>query len=403
MADDNVPTLAETVNAAIAEVTTAPIVENADGDSTATDESTADSGAGDPAGTGSTDAGSGVDTGGTEDADLADGDRAADASAETEETDEVDENDPEAVKAAEAAGRTRDPKTGKFAKAEKKVETAEEKAARETAAKAKPAVKAPDALNDPIPKDVKKQTADRIRTLIDTAKKSDEKATAVEADRNVLLDRIITSTASPEQYQQTLEIIRQMNSNDPAEQRKALDAIQATATELATRLGVVLPGVDALAKYPDLKQKVELGQLSRHDAEEIAGARSREAHTTQTREQQQTAQREQAAFNTAKTTAKAGLTALGETLRTADPNYEAKAGILVEALKPVFAKLHPSEWVGAFQAAYNKMPTPVAASRPAPRIVPQNQPLRARQATGGKATEPKSMLDAVNSALASMG
>lgn len=406
MTDEATPTLAETINSAIAEVTPSANTENNNGDSTTTDESTVDSGTDAVATGGDGAAGDSVDAGTAEGGDLADDTRTDGADAEDDkagDTDEVDENDPEAVKAAEAAGRTRDPKTGKFTKTAKKPETDEAKAAAaKTAADAKK--KPADALNDPIPKDVKKQTAERIQTLIKVAKDSEAKVTEVTGERNLLLDRIMSSGTSPEQYQGTLEILRQMNSNDPVEQRKALDALQATATELAQRLGVVLPGVDVLAKHADLKQQVELGQISRHVAEELAAARNREAHATTAREQTQAQQREQTALNTAKTAARGELDALETTLRTADPNYEAKKAILTKTLQASFAELHPSKWAKAFQAAYNALPASAVAPRPAPRAVaPTNQPLRARQVSGGKAPEPKSMLEAINASLSSIG
>lgn len=407
MADESKPTLAETINSAIAEVTPAATTENTNGDSTTTDEATVDTSADGMAATDDGDAGGSVDTVATEGSDVA-GDTQSDVDGDEDGAeDEVDENDPEAVKAAEAAGRTRDPKTGKFTKTEKKVETAEEKAAAvKIAADAakKKSVKEPDAINDPIPKDIKKQTAERIQTLIKTAKESEVKVETVTGERNLLLDRIIASTASPEQYQQTLDIVRQMNSNDPVEQKKALDAIQATAAELANRLGVVLPGVDVLAKHTDLIEKVQAGQISRKDAEELAAARNARTFDTQARTAQANATRDQQAHVAAVATAKADLTALGETLSASDPNYTRKTALLVGPLKETFADLHPSKWAAAFKRAYNALPAGAGAPQQKPKtVVPTNQPLRARQATGGKAPEAKSMLDAVNGALANMG
>lgn len=405
MPDPNAPTLAEAVDAAIAEVTPAATIENDDGDLAADTSSANDSGAGDAAGAGGDGAAGGVDTGGTEGDDGAGttGDDPAGGEGEVDDGfGDVDENDPAAVKAAEDAGRTRDPKTGKFTKAV--AETPEQKAAKEAAAaKTKPAAKAADPVNDPIPKELNRKTQERIRTLVDTVKKADEKVAKAVDDRDYLLNRIQLSTATPEQYNQTLEIVRQMNSNDPAEQKKALEQIQATAAELAKRLGVVLPGVDVLSQHPELKAEVEAGHISRARAEEMAAMRNAQTYAAQTREQQAAVGREETARVAAVSLAKTALNTLENQLRGADPNYEAKKEILTKTLQSLFKELHPSKWATAFQNAYNALPASAVAPRPAPRsVAPANQPLRAKQASGGQVRAASSALEAMNGALASM-
>lgn len=410
MIEEVKPTLLDAVSAAVAEVTTP---ENNNGAAPITDESTVDSGADAAADLGDGAAGDSVDAGGAEGDGVA-GDAGADGAGDADdaagEADEVDESDPEAVKAAEAAGRTRDPVTGKFTKAEKKEPTAEEtaaaakKAADEAEAAKKAGKKEPDAINDPIPKDAPKKTQERIRTLITQTKAADEKARAATDDKNFLMNKIVQSTATPQQYNDVLEVVRLVNSTDPADQRKAIEYVQAQLVEMARRAGVVLPGVDVLAQHADLKQKVELGQMSRHDAEEMAAMRNANAHTTQTREQQAAADREKAAFDTAKTSARAALDNLEITLQAADKNYAAKKAILTKTLQPVFAQLHPSKWAAAFQQAYAALPAAAFAPRPAPRAVPVvnsgNTPLRAGSRAGGVVKGASSMLDAVNAGIA---
>lgn len=411
MTDEAKPSLLDTVSAAIAEVTPA---ENNNGDSTIVDKSAADTSADAAADIGGGDVGDSVDAGGAESGDLADdagADSVGDETEAAEETDEVDENDPAAVKAAEDAGRTRDPKTGKFTKAEKKEPTAEEKAATDAAAiAAKKAAdevagkKPPDAINDPIPKDLNKKTQERIRSLIDTAKKADERVAKATEDTNFLMNKIVASTATPEQYTEALEAVRLVNSTDPADARKLVDYLQATLAEVARRSGIVVAGIDVLAQHADLKQKVELGQISRKDAEELAAARNANAHTNQTREQQAATKRAETEFNTAKTAGRAALDNLEATLKAADKNYEAKKAILTKTLQPVFAQLHPSKWAAAFQQAYNALPASAVAPRPAPRVIPTvgggNQPLRAGSRAGGVAKAPGSMLEAITAGIA---
>src|ERR1700688_4307679 len=413
MADENTPSLLDTVSAAIAEATPSTQTENNNGDSTTADESAADTGADTETTAGADGAGDSVDAGDRESGDLAGGDGTTTAGAEADGEGEVDETDPEAVKAAEAAGRTRDPVTGKFTKAEKKEPSAEEKAAAEAkktadAEAAKLAgKKAPDAINDPIPKDLKQVTAERIRTLIDVAKKADEKVVAATEERNFLLNRIMQSTASPEQYNEALEAVRLVNSTDPADARKLVEYLRATLTEVSRRAGIVIPGVDVLSQHADLKQKVELGQISRKDAEEMAAMRNANAHTTQTREAAAAKEREQQAFNGHKAAAISSLNTLETQLRGVDKNFDAKKAVLVPSLKPIFAQLHPSRWSAAFKQAYDALPAAAYTPRPAPvrttAASGSTQPLRVRQQAGGQAKQPSSLLEAVSAGIAQAG
>ena len=314
-----------------------------------------------------------------------DGETSEDGEGETEETDAE----------AEARGAERDPATGKFVKKGEEPKPEGEK-------KAEPAKKEKDPVNHPIPENLKKDTSERMRALIDIAREKTTELEKVTQDFNYLIKGVEATGTSPEQYGETLSWLALFNSQDPKNQEKALELVENVAERLATLLGKERAIGDPLSAHPDLKDAVTKGQITSQYAKEIARTRNgqqfrTEINTSATQEQQ----RQQVAAQEL-ATARQDLTTLEGTLQGVDPQYEAKKAILVPALKPVFASIPPSQWKAKFQEAYKAINIgPV--SKPAAKT-PTNQPLRAgKQPAGGQTKAPGSMLEAVSGALAGMG
>lgn len=406
MTEDVNAGLLAAVTTAVTEASPTP-AESSHEDIETTGESTADTGAGGD--TGAADGGAGDSVGA--------GSGEADGDAGDSGSDDVDESDPEAVAAAEASGRKRGA-DGKFAaltdeekaaaakvKADAKVEadkgkTPEQIAADVAAAKAANKKK-PDAVNDPIPKGLKTETAQRMTSLIATVKEVTAKSEKVTKDLDYVMARIQESTATPQQYHEVLNVLKQLNSSDPAEKRKCLDYMQRSAAILAKQLGVVIPGVDVLAEHDDLKQEVQLGHISRARAEELAAARDRAKMENDSRTAQSTQQRDADARNAAVNAGKAALDTLETQLRSKDRDYDRKRAIVLGMLTETFQRLDPKEWTAAFQRAYDKVPNAPAARTLSAAVGGGNQPLRAnKQPAGGQAKPPGSLLDAVNAGVA---
>ena len=316
------------------------------------------------------------------------GDEAAETSEEgVEETDEE----------AEARGAERDPLTGKF------VKKGEEKPAEsEKPAKVEP--KKADPVNDPIPKDLKKDTQDRIRTLIDTTKTVTAERDEIKQNFDYMVNGIQATGATPQQYGETLSWLALFNSNDPAQQTKALELVENVAERLAMLLGKERTVGDPLAAHADLKEAVAKGQVTAQYAKEIARTRNGQTFrsqlqtsATQEQQQQQQAQREEHE-------GRAALTELEKTLMASDPDYAAKKAVLVPALKPLMASIPWSQRKDKFLEAYRNIQMPRGVTAAAkPKGTPVNQPLRAgKQPAGGQTKAPSSMLEAVSGALAGM-
>lgn len=284
----------------------------------------------------------------------------------------------------------------------------------------KPLPKAPaagpkDAINDPIPQGLKKETHERMQALITTAKTLTTERDAAVTQRDEILGYITESTASPEQYGQALDYIRMVNSSDPAQLDKCIDFMQGELIALCKMRGRPVPGVDLVSEHEDLRQEIADGKITRQRAEEIAAARAQDALRTSQAAHTQTNQQAQQQYQTAARAAMAELNTLEAQLKTQDAaQYAAKRQLVLAALKTPrqdgktpMQKTHPSQWVALFTRTYLTTKVP-AAPRPAakPGVKPgqkPGQPLRARTPAGAQTTVPASPLEAMNAGLASMG
>ena len=92
-----------------------------------------------------------------------------------------------------------------------------------------PEVKKSDPINDPIPKELKAETQDRMRSLIKTAKELTAERDQVKTDFDYIIKGIEASGSTPQQYGEVLSWMQLFNSNDPAQQSKALELVESVA------------------------------------------------------------------------------------------------------------------------------------------------------------------------------
>jgi hypothetical protein len=296
----------------------------------------------------------------------------------------------------------RDPITGKFLKkavADVKPDVEKPKAGvidpKTGKLPEKEAVKKPDPLTDPIEKGVSERTTARIHSLIELAKESQAKAD----ESRQLFQHIADTGTSPENFGATISYLRLFNSKDPADNEKAFLVLQAEYRALAVKLGKTDAGVDLLAEYPDLKEEVRQGHLHAGRANEIALSRTRDAATARDRTTQKVTDDQTRDFETAKTAAVNELNVLGNQMAS-DPEYARKYAILVPALRPVFERLHPSQWKAAFQSAYAGLKLPSALpALPADKVIVKGRPLRPKAPSGQGSKQAVSLEDAIQAGL----
>jgi hypothetical protein len=295
-------------------------------------------------------------------------------------------------------------------KAEKEVadKAAADKAAADKAAERGPdgkfvakdkAPKTKDPVNDPIPNELKKETRERIQTLVATVKSTVGERDKAVAQNREILGYIEETKATPQQYGDALNYLKMVNSGDPTQMEQALTVMQREVEALAKMLGKPVPGVDMLTGHADLQQEVTDGRISQERAEELAAARHRQSIQTHQVQQRQQAQQSTAASDAAIAQGRAELNAVGVEL-SSDPNFAAKNAVLVAALKPVIGRAHPSDWATIYKTAYAELKLPTAP-RGVPRTqVPANQPMRAKTPAGGAAKAPASLLEAIDFGIA---
>ncbi len=270
--------------------------------------------------------------------------------------------------------------------------------------------KQPDALNDPIPKNLNQETRDRMVSLIRTAKEVTAERDEVRQQFGTFVGGLQAANVTPEQYGETLSWLSLFNSGDPAQQEKALELVDGIADRLATLLGKERTANDPLKGHADLIHLVQQGKVTKEVASELArtrnqGAFQKQLNTNATQQQQQQNQQQQVIQ-----TARSELHTLEETLRQTDRNYERKKAMIVPILKPITKSLPPSQWKAMFLEAYQAVQLPTdrraapGGKKPGNKGMPKNQSMRAgRQPAGGTASQAKSPLDALNGALSNMG
>lgn len=262
--------------------------------------------------------------------------------------------------------------------------------------------KKPDAVNDPIPDEIKGRTRERMQSLIATVKEKDETI----AVQNQLFDSIKNTGATPEEFGAMVGYMRWVHSDKPEDLRQARDLLLSELEGISLKLGETAPGIDFLSKFPDLQEAVNNGQITVDHANELAMGRQRIKVTNDRTAAQQTQEQQTQAATAERNAAITELNSLGQTLQQTDPQYAAKHAALAPALKAL-GMLPPKQWKAAFMAAYKAVEVPAAtpASATAPAQKPSgNQPLRANKSPSGSSTKQAgSMLDAISAAIDAAG
>ena len=290
-------------------------------------------------------------------------------------------------------------------------ESDEEKAAKAAAAKSefnadgsrkeKPGAKKPDPINDPIPKDLKQETSDRMRALVKIAKEKDAEITQVRGDFDTIINGIKASGSTPEQYGEAISWLSLFNSPKVEDRKAAYDLVEGVAERMATLLGIDRAAPDPFKNHPDLKAAVLAKQITPELARETARHRDATAFKTSLNEGQQRQQQTEQQKEQEHEAAKSELNAFDVEMRGKDPLYDLKRKQIVPILRPIFKSLPKTQWAQAYKDAYANakvQPKGNGVKKPTPQ-----QPLRGnKQPAGGRAREATSAMEAMNAALSGM-
>lgn len=271
--------------------------------------------------------------------------------------------------------------------------------------------KKPDPLTDPIPNALKRETKERIRTLVDRTKSAETSLTQVTKDRDELISAITDTGATPQQYAATLDYLQWVNSGDRNQQMKAANFMIRELSALSRIGGFRIPGVTTYAGHPDLEAAVAAGQMKPELAEELAASRAAVAHQGKVGAAQAQAHAQRQAYEAADKQARADVNALEAGYRKSDPLYKEKQPIIIGMLNAQIkgdkskgiAPIHPSKWPALFEHIYKTLPRTLGGMRPVNRPgaapagrAPVNTPLRTQQPAGSAKPEPKTLAEAID-------
>lgn len=318
----------------------------------------------------------------------------ADAVREALSTDEEGDDTPdEAVEAGdEATGEVADTDTSAAAA------TTEDEAGPEHPENQEPESQNLEELYDS--RSLKGKTKERFEKLTSYSKERDKEFEEAsnqlkEYEKTVqgYTDMIRDTGASNEQYAQTMQLLKLINTNP----KEAISAMQTTIGELSRMHSIKVDGVDVdlLADYPDLKQKVDEGYLDEDSALELVNSRK----TLQQNQQVQTESQKRDQHNEFVQTQKEAILDKLKAWNKTDVDFAKKAPELQAAAEFASANLPPEKWPQYMENEYNKI-TRMARElgQTARRGRREPQPLRSSNSTQSEG-QPKTMVEAINSAL----
>lgn len=204
---------------------------------------------------------------------------------------------------------------------------------------------------------------------------------------------------TPQQFGEAMGYLKAINSDDPAVLRQARDNLLKEVGLLDERLGEKTERHDPLEKHPDLKTKVQRGEMDEEDALEVVRLRREAAEaealrkrSTQTQTQEQAMQQGQQS-----------LAALGAQLkqRDGDKDFGAKMQIIGPVLDKALPQLSPDKWQEYARDLYESVTLPKAPQPP--RV--GKSPVRQSYGTSGAAgdvhrNKPADPLDAFDQGVA---
>ncbi len=281
-------------------------------------------------------------------------------------------------------------------------------AALEAGKKDNQGAKKPDPLTDPIPNALKRETKERIRTLVDRTKSAETSLATVTGERDELINAVTETGATPQQYAGVLDYLELVNSGDQNKLKQAANFMIRELSALSRVGGFRIPGVTSYAGHADLEKAVADGKLEPHIAEELAASRAATTHQGKVGAAQAQASQARAQYAQAESAARTELNTI-EAEFSKDPLYAAKKPLIVEMLneqirgdrKTGIPPLHPSKWPAMYRKIYSTLPNTGVWGVPRPGNVqpggkvPQNTPLRTQQPAGAQKPEPKSIQEAI--------
>lgn len=200
---------------------------------------------------------------------------------------------------------------------------------------------------------------------------------ALENDLREIRELVSSTKMSPDQFSQTLEYGRLINSEQETDLRVALEMVERERAFICQKLGIEQPGIDLLSGHDDLKAAVDNMEMTREHAVELAKHRKRQADEQKVAQESQRIQSDRAQFQ--ETVSKAAQTMEAYlTTRANEADHSAKMQMIAQHfqnpqnLQEFVQTYKPDQWLATIKMMYDNI---VVQKQP---TVPAAQPMRSR-------------------------
>lgn len=261
------------------------------------------------------------------------------------------------------------------------------------AAPAVPAApKAPPTLAEltQMPEGLAPKSQERFQALANGLKEREAERDEARNQVSYVREVFQTHGIQKEQFEQAAQILGAMNRGD---WQGALQALDEQRKQISLIIGQPLPGVDALAQFPDLRTAVDNLQVTEQHAMELARARAQQLASQQQQQRAQQVQQTQQQEQQAVQAATAEVDAYCKQLASTDMDYPAIEAQLLPAMKDLLAGVPPNRWKTAIETQYSLLKRMASTVRGASPAAPA--PILRPTGQGSPATAPKSMFDAM--------
>ena len=230
-----------------------------------------------------------------------------------------------------------------------------EKAAAEAAQAAAAGVQKP--ATDPnapeditaMPEGLGQKAQERFQRLAGTVKELTQQTQSLTEQVGYVRDTFQQHGITQPQFEQAASVLGMLNRGD---YRGALTVLDQQRQQIALQLGEALPGVDALAQFPELRQKVDGLMMTEADALQMAKMMQTQGYQQQLRQQWEQNQQQQQAAQQSVRSAQGQVDTWWKQTAASDLDAPVIEAQLLPHIPALLQGVPPEAWVGVIQAQY---------------------------------------------------
>ena len=246
-----------------------------------------------------------------------------------------------------------------------------------------------------MPDGLSQKAQERFTTLVNRVKEREAQVAETQGTITQFREMIQSTGTTPQEFSQAIDYMKMVKHGDF---EGALRIMDEQRRVLSIAMGRPLAGVDPLAQFPDLRQRVDGYQMDEQTALEIARSRTYQQQAQTAQQQQDHAQQQAQSVQQSRQQAVMQIDQLGQQWAKTDPDFTVKEDIILKQLPEIARNFPPSQWPQQVKILYNTL-----SAMPMQRQVANTPaPLRA-SGQGGGARQPKTMQEAIDMQLGYAG